>query len=129
LDEFHIDNDGDLVFAKYTRNNNETVSGASLLLKAAQADTLTSIDAQPEKIFLDELHIKVDNVNKRYFLTSFYYPKKRGDIEGFYFYVWDKATKHPILQNSVALSEDLRREAKGNANVKSAFDDYFIRNI
>lgn len=130
LDEFNLDNDGDLVFTKATRNNNETVQNTLLMHKPAMADTPTTVTAHPEKLFLDELHVKVDNAAKRYFLTSFYYGKKRGDIEGFYFYVWDKATKAPVLQNSVALSEELRQEAKGaNANVKSAFNDYFIRNV
>lgn len=130
LDEFNVDNDGDMVFVKGTRENSETIRATYLYYKEAMADTLQSINTQPEKIFLDELHVKVDNVNKRYFLTSFYYPKKRGDIEGFYFYVWDKKTQQPVLKNSVALSEELRREAKGgNTGVKSAFNDYFIRNI
>lgn len=130
VDAFNVDNDGDLVFTKATRNNNETVINTSLFYKAAQSDSIITVAAQPEKIFLDELHVKVDNVNKRYFLTSFYYGKKRGDIEGFYFYVWDKATGQPVLQNSVMLTEELRQEAKGNgANVKTAFNDYFIRNV
>ena len=130
LDEFHIDNDGDLVFTKAKRNNNETILESSLFYKEAQSDSLLYVTTQPEKIFLDQIHVKVDNVNKRYFLTSFYYTKKRGDIDGFYFYVWDKTTKKPILQNSIALGEELRKEAKGsNANVKTAFNDYFIRNI
>lgn len=130
LSEFNIDNDGDLVFAKATRNNNETIINSRLLYKEAISDSILSVSTQPEKLFLDELHIKVDNVNKRYFLTSFYYPKKRGDIEGLYFYVFDKNSKQPILQNSVMLKEDLRQEAKGNnSNAKTAFNDYFIRNI
>ncbi len=130
LDEFMVDNEGDLVFAKATRNNNETIATANLLYKGAQSDSLVFVNAQPEKIFLDELHIKVDNVNKRYFLSSFYYAKKRGDIEGFYFYVWDKTTRQPILQNSVALSDQIRQEAKGdNSNARTAFNDYFIRNM
>ena len=130
LDEFNIDNDGDLVFMKGKRANNEIILSSQLFYKAAQADTLSTANTQPEKIFLDELHLKVDNVNKRYFLTSFYYTKKRGDIEGFYFYVWDKASGRTILQNSVALGEELRRDAKSdNSNVKSAFNDYFIRGI
>lgn len=130
LDEFNVDNDGDLVFTKATRNNNETIVNTSLFYKAAQSDSLLGISTQPEKIFLDELHVKVDNVNKRYFLTSFYYAKKRGDIEGFYFFVWDKGTQKPVLQNSVALGEELRREAKSdNASIKTAFNDYFIRSV
>lgn len=130
LDEFNVDNDGDLVFARGKRANNEIILSSSLFYKAAQSDSLLVVNTQPEKIFLDEMHVKVDNVNKRYFITSFYYTKKRGDIDGFYFYVWDKATKIPVLQNSVALGEELRREAKSdNSNVKTAFNDYFIRNI
>lgn len=130
LDEFNVDNDGDLVFAKGKRANNEIVERSSLYFKAAMSDSLLSVNTQPDKIFLDEIHVKVDNVNKRYFLTSFYYTKKRGDIEGFYFYVWDKASKQAVLQNTVTLGEDLRREAKSdNSNMKSAFNDYFIRNI
>lgn len=130
IEEFQLDNDGDLVFTKFTRNNNETIQGSQLLYKAAMSDTLHTINVQPEKLFLDNLHVKADNANDRFFVTSFYYSKKRGDVEGFYFYVWDKATRQPVLQNSIALSEELRREARGNnTNVKSAFNDYFIRNI
>jgi hypothetical protein len=34
------------------------------------------------------------------------------------------------LQNTVTLSEELRREARGNnSSIKAAFNDYFIRNI
>lgn len=130
LDEFNVDNDGDLAFVRGKRANSETILSSQLFYKAAQSDTLTTANTQPDKIFLDEMHLKVDNANKRYFLTSFYYTKKRGDIEGFYFYVWDKKTGQPVLQNSVALGEELRREAKSdNANVKTAFNDYFIRGI
>src|SRR6476661_1209749 len=125
LDEFNIDNDGDLVFVKFNRNNNETINRTILFWKPAAVDTVTAIEVPQDKILLDELHVKVDNSNKRYFLTSFYYTKKRGNIEGFYFYVWDKLSRQPILQNAVALGEDIRNDAKGDANIKMAFSDYY----
>src|SRR5205085_4739139 len=127
--EFNIDNAGDLVFAKFNRNNNETINNTSLLLKPALEDTLTTVIIPQKDILLDELHVKVDNSNKLYFLTSFYYKQKRGNIEGFYFYVWDKQTQKPVMQNSVVLGDELRKEARGDANAKMAFNDYFIRNI
>ncbi|MGN6402664.1 MAG: hypothetical protein ACTHMD_19555 [Flavisolibacter sp.] len=129
LDEFNLDNDGDLVFTRFTRNNNETINSATLFWKQAAVDTVNAIAIPMEKILLDEIHIKVDNSNNRYFLTSFYYTKKRGNIEGFYFYVWDKQTRQPVLQNAVALGDDLRNDAKGDANTKMAFNDYFVRNV
>ena len=130
IDEFNVDNDGDFVFTKFSRASNETITGAAMIWKAAAADTISQIDVPLDKIYLDEIHLKVDNANKRYFLTSFYYKQKKGNIEGFYFYVWDKVGQKPVLQNTVVLSDELRKEAKDDdANVKMAFNDYFIRNI
>lgn len=129
LDEFNVDNDGDFVFAKFNRNNNETINSTNLIWKKADSDSIASIEVPHKDILLDELHIKVDNPNKRYFLASFYYKQKRGNIEGFYFYVWDKQTQLPAMQNSVVLSDELRKEARGDANMKMAFNDYFIKNL
>lgn len=129
LNEFNLDNDGDLVFTKFSRGVNDAVTKAELIWKPAQADTVSFIKIPMEKIYLDELHTKVDNVNKRYFLTSFYYKQKRGNIDGFYFYTWDKKTQTPSLTSAVPLGEELRSEARGDASIKTAFNDYFIRNI
>lgn len=129
LDEFNLDNDGDFVFAKFNRNTNETINTTELFWKQAASDSLVDIAVPHKDILLDKIYIKVDNVNKRYFLTSFYYKQKRGNIDGFYFYVWDKQTRFPVMENSIVLGEELRKEAKGDANVKTAFNDNFIRNI
>lgn len=129
LNEFNVDNDGDLVFTKFSRGANDAITKTELIWKPAMADSIATTDVPLNKIFLDELHIKVDNVNKRYFLTSFYYKQKRGNIDGFYFYTWDKQTQRPTLQNAISLGEELRNEARGDASVKGAFNDYFIRNI
>ncbi len=129
LGEFQLDNEGDLVFTKYTSTSGDEISKASFVIKHADADTLTYMPLDLEKINLDEIHIKVDNYNNRYFLTSFYYKERRGNVDGFYFYVWDKKTGLPVTESSVAFSDEIRKEAKGDANMKMAFNDYFIRNI
>jgi hypothetical protein len=129
LDEFAVDNDGDLVFTKFTRNNNDNIAKTILVWKPALSDTFSFTDIRLDKIFLDEVHLKVDNVNKRYFLTSFFYKQRRGNIDGFYFHVWDKTTQKTAVENTVMFSEELRKESKGDANIKLAFNDYFIRNI
>ena len=129
LDEFYADNEGDFVFTKFYRQNSDIISRASIVIKYAQADSFFIKDLHIEKRYLDELHLKVDNFNKRYFLTSFYYKERRGNIDGFYFYVWDKVTGKPEMENTVTFGDELRRDAKGDANIKAAFNDYFIRNI
>ncbi len=129
LGDFQLDNEGDLVFTKFFRNSNDNVTSASLMIKQALSDSIIRRELSIERTWLDELHIKVDNYNKRYLVTSFYYKERRGNIDGYYFYMWDKATGQPILQDTTTFSEELRREARGEAGMKSAFNDYFIRNI
>jgi len=129
LDEFQLDNEGDLVFTKFFRNNNDNISNATFIIKKAQEDTLTRHTLGIEKNWLDEMHIKVDNFNKRYFLTSFFFRERKGNIEGLYFYVWDKLNNRLILEDTTTFTEDMRREAKGDASSRMAFNDYFIRNI
>ncbi len=129
LDEFSLDNDGDLVFTKLTRNSNDNVTKTFLIWKPALSDSFSFTDLGLEKIYLDDLQVKVDNANKRYFLSSFYYKERRGNIEGLYFYVWDKTTQRTAMENTMELKEELRKEAKGESNTKMAFNDYFIRNI
>jgi hypothetical protein len=129
LDEFYVDNEGDFVFTKFYRQNSDIISRASMVVKQAQADSFFIKDINIEKRYLDELHVKVDNFNKRYFLTSFYYKERRGNIDGFYFYVWDKETSKAEMEHTVVFGDELRKDAKGDANLKMAFNDYFIRNI
>ncbi len=129
LSDFQLDNEGDLVFAKFYRNSNDIISSAGMMVKYAQADSLMGKELNIEKTMLDEIHVKIDNPGKRYFLVSYYFKERRGNIEGFYFYVWDKSTKQPVMENTSVFNEELRREARGDASVKTAFNDFFIRNI
>ena len=129
LGEFQLDNEGNLVFSKFETTNGDEIAKASFVVKHAMEDSLSFRELNLEKINLDEIHIKVDNFNKRYFITSFYYKERRGNVDGFYFYVWDKESQMPVTESSIAFSDEIRKEAKGDANMKMAFNDYFIKNI
>lgn len=129
LGEFALDNDGNLVFSKFIRTNNENISKAFIVVKKAMNDDFTYYDLKLEKIFLDELRIKIDNHNNRYLLNAFYYNQKRGSIEGLYFLILNKNSGEYEYQNLLEFSEDLRREARSEGNLRMAFNDYFIRNI
>lgn len=129
LGEFAMDNEGNLVFSKFYRNSNESISKASMIIKRAMDDDFIYYNLRLEKTFLDELRIKADNTNQRYLLTAFYYSQKRGNIEGLYFLALNRNSWQPEFEKSFILDEDLRQEAKGQSNLKMAFNDYFIRNI
>jgi hypothetical protein len=129
LGQFQLDNEGDLVFTKFNRVNSENIGDAAFIIKYAQADSFAVKKLNLEKTYLDEIHIKPDNFNKRYFLTSFYYKERRGNTAGYYFYIWDKQTGQPMIEDTITFNEELRREARGNSTARMAFNDYFIRNI
>jgi hypothetical protein len=129
LGDFSLDNEGDLVFSWFFRNSNDNIIKAALMIKPAMSDSLMKKELDIEKTLLDEVHIKVDNFNRRYLLTSLFYKERKGNIDGFYFFMWDKSSARPVYENTVAFSEEIRREARGDASVKMAFNDYFIRQI
>lgn len=129
LGEFLLDNEGNLVFTKYYRNSNDNITSAYVVTKDAYADSFRYIPIDFKDMLLDELRIKVDNFSKRYFVNSFYVRQKRGNIEGMYFFVWDKTQQAAMLNSSLEFSEDLRREARDNGSFRTAFNDFFIRSI
>jgi hypothetical protein len=129
LGEFSLDNAGNLVFTKFYRTSNESISRAFLIVKKAMDDSFTHHELKLENTYLDETRIKVDNINQRYLLSAFYYSQKRGNIEGLYFLAVNRNTWKPELEKYFEFGEDLRKEAKGESNFKMAFNDYFIRNI
>ncbi|WP_028787970.1 hypothetical protein [Terrimonas ferruginea] len=129
LGEFNLDNDGDLIFTRFDRVNSENIGNAAFVIKKAMEDSFHVHPLTTEKMYLDEIKIKPDNFNKRYFLTSFYNKQRRGNIDGFYFYIWDKVNDRVVIERMLEFSDELRKEARGNASTKAAFNDYFIRNI
>ncbi|HXL54732.1 MAG TPA: hypothetical protein VN958_00655, partial [Chitinophagaceae bacterium] len=130
LTEFTLDNDGELVFAKPSgTSQNDNISEVKLITKEANSDTISFYDLTIPKIYLDDIRIKVDNINKRYLITSFYSKTKRGNIDGLYGILWDKVNAGEINTSNTMFSEEMRTDAKSEGSVKSAFNDFFIQNI
>jgi len=130
--DFLLDNEGVLVFVKYIRRNgSETISSAFVVTKKSSDDAFLVRNVKPDTDrLLDEIKLKVDNTNKRYFITALYYKQRRGNIEGLYTVVWDKALDTIIRKTELPFSDEMRKIAKGpDANIKMAFDDYYITNI
>ncbi|MGB8193526.1 MAG: hypothetical protein WCF67_16465 [Chitinophagaceae bacterium] len=129
--DFLIDNDGDLVFGKLARtNSNNYITKVSLVTKAAAADSFRVQELSTGDKMLDEVKLKTDNSNKRYLFTAFYYKQRRGNIEGLYAATWDKASSSLFKETFIVFNDELRSLAKSSdANLRMAFNDYFINNI
>ncbi|MES2003191.1 MAG: hypothetical protein V4450_01620 [Bacteroidota bacterium] len=130
LSEFSLDNDGDLICVRESgTSSNDNINKISLITKPSTQDSYTISDLKISSIFLDDIRIKVDNINKHYVVTSFFSKVKRGSIEGLYYVLWDKAQNKELLNATTKFSDEFRDDAKGEANIKNAFNDYFLKNI
>jgi hypothetical protein len=129
--EFDLDNEGELVFTKFARTGNgEYISHISFVTKGPQADTFAIRDIGANERIFDELILKVDNYNKRFLLSAFYYKQRRGEIEGLYTVIWDKATDSKIKETLTIFNDDLRSQAKSSeSSTKSAFNDFFLKKV
>jgi hypothetical protein len=128
--EFAIDNDGDMACLKeWGTTQNDNISKISLVTKSALSDDFTTDELKITGLYLDDIRLKVDNFNKHYLVTSFFSKQRRGNVDGLYLYLWNKENKKEILSNSVVFTEEFRAEAHGQGTVKTAFNDYFLRNI
>jgi hypothetical protein len=129
--DFLVDNDGGIVFGVYIRKNGgDYITGLKMVSLQPGSDTFRIRTLAGSDRILDEIKIKVDNTNKRYFFTAFYYKQRRGNIEGLQTMIYDYKNDSLIGVNQVSFSEELRRQAKGqDANFKLAFNDYFIKDI
>jgi len=129
--DFMLDNEGQLVFGKFMRSgSNDYISKVSLVSKGPVADSFSVKDVGSGDRILDEIKLKVDNSNRRFILTGFYYKQKRGNIEGLYTVVWDKSTDTRLKETVTIFNDELRAQAKSSdANLKMAFNDFFIKHV
>jgi hypothetical protein len=130
LSEFTLDNEGDLVCVRASgTSSNDNINKVSIVTKTAMSDNFTISDLKVTGIFLDDIRIKADNINKHYVITSFQSKQRRGNIEGLYYSLWDKINNKEIMNATTVFSDEFREDAKTDGSPKTAFNDYFLKNI
>ena len=101
LTEFVMSNKGDISFLRAWGSQNDNISKITLLTKEQGNESLQVQEVlSPKTAFLDDIKVKVDNLNNSFILTSFYAKKRRGDIEGIYTIKIDKDEKF-ISKNTI----------------------------
>ena len=131
LTDFLLDSDGQLVFGRGLRlGTGENISKFYLILKPPMADSFSYNELALNNISLDEVKLRIDNYNKRYLFTAFYSKGKRySNIEGICNAIYEKNSKTWVVRNVIPLGDELRADARGENNIKSAFNDYYLKQI
>ncbi len=128
--DFFVDNSGNFVFTKGTKlTYRDYLQKLMLVTKAPQDDSFTLNELNLSENYLDEIKLKVDNVNSQYLINSLFYKKKNGNIEGLYSAVWDKKNDTLVSQNFAYFNDTIKELAKSEGGVRLAFNDYFIRDV
>jgi hypothetical protein len=129
-DNFQLDNDGNFIFTKDTKNGNRDNSNLlSLAIQKPQEDSVVYHKIELNKNYIDEINLKIDNRNKTYLINSFYYKRNRGSIDGLFNYTWDKVNNTVAAQNFISVEDSLRNEVKTTGQLRFALDDFFIRQV
>ena len=128
--DFMLDNEGNFVFtfdrqAGYRENSNQL----QLAVKKASKDSLSYYDINLDKKYIDEVSLKIDNLNNRYIINSFYYTKSRGSIEGLFTCTWDKVNEKQNPSAFNFFDNTIRTEVYTDGLIRYAFDDFLIRQI
>jgi len=131
LTDFFLDNGGNLVFGRGRRKSSEeNISQFYLITKPQLSDSFVTRELKFDGILLDEVKLRIDNYNNRYLFSAFYYKGRRnGNIEGVANSLFDVEKKEWMVQNVIPLSDELRADARTDNNVKTAFNDYYIKQI
>jgi hypothetical protein len=130
MTDFNVNNDGDFVFGRCERNAyRDNVVHITLAMKTAMGDSLMAMPIEFGNLFLDDVKLKVDNYHGQFVLNSFFSNTHRGNVDGMWTAIVDKAGIAPLKKDTIMFPPELRARAKGDNSVKGAFNDYFIKNI
>lgn len=128
--DFYLDNEGNFLFSHVTRPaSRDYINEAKLVVLPVYADSIRSFKLTLDKVLLDELRIKVDNLNGRYILTSLYSKTKRGNIDGLFTAIINKDLSGTSIERAIEFSDEFRALAKGDNSTKLAFNDYFLKHL
>lgn len=129
-DNFSLANDGSLVFTHERQSAFRDNSNAlELVTKPPLQDKFSYQAVDLQDRYIDNIKLKIDNLNKRYIINTFYYRKNRGNIEGLLTCIWDKENEKTLVSQFTGFDDVLRDEAKRSGQLRFAFDDYFIRQV
>lgn len=130
LSDFFVDNEGNFVFALGNKiGNRDYIHNLKLIIKDALSDTFAFHSISLVNFYLDEIKLKVDNINKRYLINSFFYSNRHGDIDGLYSALWDKNSNRIISESKLKFSDTLKHEVRVEGSYRMAFNNFFIKDV
>lgn len=130
LTQFAVDDAGTVVAVRAnSHSQNGTIEDITLITQNPGEDSVGAFLLNIDKIYLDDIRLQVDNVNKQYLITSFYSKQKRGNIDGIYCCLWTKQRLAVSSSMATEFSDELKGIARKDGSLKTAFNNFYLQNI
>lgn len=127
---FQVANDGTIFFMKETKNGaRENIGVLEMMTHKPNTVGFETTDINLQNKYIDEVSIKIDNLNNNFIINSFYYPEKRSSsIAGLFSTLVNRNTGE--IKSVVNVFDDsLRSKMTGTNQFRFAFDNLFLKNI
>ncbi len=127
--EMSVDNNGNVVFIHERRRaNRDGVIGLNVYTKNVGVKEVIMHRIPLSDVAVDEVSLKIDNLNRKYLLYSLYYDQPGGSIYGL-FTTRLEPNSTPATGAFIPFSDSLRETLSSRGISRNAFDNMFIREI
>ena len=128
--DLFVSNNGSLIFAKeYKTGWRENITRLEIVIREPRSKSFTVFEVPLQGKFIDEVKIKVDNLNKRYIVNSLFSKSKTGGIDGL-FTSFIQQGNYKLVRTAFNLFNDtLRSKMNSISSFSSRFDNLFLRNM
>ncbi|MEO6490091.1 MAG: hypothetical protein ABIO04_09150 [Ferruginibacter sp.] len=123
-----LDNDGGFVLSKTTKKNyRENVNSIDIISRKPGVVDASVIKIPLSDKMIDEVRVKIDNLNKTYIVNSFYYNEDALNVKGLFTAMIDANNVNPIKIAFNVFPDSLRSKINFDGQSRFAFNDFFIR--
>ncbi|MEO6584192.1 MAG: hypothetical protein ABIO05_07695 [Ferruginibacter sp.] len=127
--DLFIDNEGTVVFTKgYKTGWRDNITRLEMGILKPLASSIAFFEVPLQDNFIDEVKIKIDNLNKRYIVNSLFFKKKSGNIAGLFTMLVNPQLIGRIHTAFNFFSDSLRTKINSDAQFSAAFNELFLRN-
>jgi len=130
LSEFQLDNQGNFLFVGLSHSlSRDNPEKAILFTLKPSSDSLSYGYFLSGTVFLDDVHVLIDNLRGRYILGSFFTSAPQGDVEGLFIQIRDANGRRPARTTFTLFSDSLRRAVHDRGNLRKVFNNYYLHGM
>lgn len=121
-----VDNSGTFLFTKeYRTGKFDNVNKLDVYIRQPLKDTFTQFPVSLQEKYIDEVKIKIDNLNNNYILNSLFSKERSGDIHGLFTGVIERNNPQQIRTAFNMFSDSMRSQINSQEKFSNAFNNLF----